>query len=212
MRRVGRWILNAVTGLSLILCIAVVVLWVWSYWRAPGAKWKHYDHTDALTKQRVNSVIVARGDVLLGHIVSENSNDRLIRYGIDPATLKTSFKFQTGEAKSSLRTMVTTSNSRQYTFAGFSFAHLLPPPEGRSGPSESKLAGWDVLLPLWSIVLLFIWLPSIRFIRLVRWQRAQQRVGRCPRCNYELTANLSGVCPECGTAIEIRESRITNPQ
>lgn len=27
------------------------------------------------------------------------------------------------------------------------------------------------------------------------------RPGHCPRCGYNLTGNLSGVCPECGTPV-----------
>ena len=32
MRRVGRWLVNALAGVSLLLCIALVALWVRSYW------------------------------------------------------------------------------------------------------------------------------------------------------------------------------------
>jgi hypothetical protein len=30
------------------------------------------------------------------------------------------------------------------------------------------------------------------------WVRRQLR-GQCPACGYDLTGNVSGVCPECGT-------------
>ena len=34
------------------------------------------------------------------------------------------------------------------------------------------------------------------------WVRHQRRRhGLCPACGYNLTANVSGVCPECGRAI-----------
>ena len=41
------------------------------------------------------------------------------------------------------------------------------------------------------------------------WQYCQQRalvrhriaVGQCPACGYDLTGNVSGVCPECGRKI-----------
>jgi hypothetical protein len=29
-----------------------------------------------------------------------------------------------------------------------------------------------------------------------------QMTNRCQKCNYDLTGNVSGVCPECGTSIE----------
>ena len=46
------------------------------------------------------------------------------------------------------------------------------------------------------------------------WHRDRRRVrpGCCLRCGYDLTGNLSGVCPECGekTAIANSEGRIAN--
>ena len=40
--------------------------------------------------------------------------------------------------------------------------------------------------------------PTIAFIRgpLRRWRR--RRKGLCVKCAYDLTGNVSGVCPECG--------------
>jgi hypothetical protein len=31
--------------------------------------------------------------------------------------------------------------------------------------------------------------------------KARRRKGACLRCGYDLTGNVSGVCPECGTSI-----------
>jgi hypothetical protein len=36
---------------------------------------------------------------------------------------------------------------------------------------------------------------------LVGWNRYRPAVGICPRCRYDLTGNLSGVCPECGEPV-----------
>jgi hypothetical protein len=38
MKRLGRQILNGLTVLSLVLCVGLVALWVWSYWRTPFAR------------------------------------------------------------------------------------------------------------------------------------------------------------------------------
>ncbi len=29
-----------------------------------------------------------------------------------------------------------------------------------------------------------------------------EEIGTCPYCGYNLTGNVSGVCPECGTAVQ----------
>ncbi len=43
--------------------------------------------------------------------------------------------------------------------------------------------------------------PTIAFIRgpLRRWRR--RRRGWCVKCGYDLTGNVTGVCPECGSEI-----------
>ncbi|UCC29748.1 MAG: hypothetical protein JSU86_16275 [Phycisphaerales bacterium] len=58
-------------------------------------------------------------------------------------------------------------------------------------------------LPVLSLV--FALYPTLALIRGVvrnrrRWRR--RRLGLCFRCGYNLTGNVSGVCPECGTKIE----------
>lgn len=35
----------------------------------------------------------------------------------------------------------------------------------------------------------------------IRGRRRRAEPGRCPRCEYDLTGNVSGVCPECGTKV-----------
>ena len=51
-------------------------------------------------------------------------------------------------------------------------------------------------------------------IRWWRWSRVManrevlERQGRCPSCAYDLTGNVSGVCPECG-ARDDRQHGIT---
>ena len=44
-------------------------------------------------------------------------------------------------------------------------------------------------------------LPVMSIWRLVTRTYAP---GHCSRCDYDLTDNVSGICPECGTAIESR--------
>jgi hypothetical protein len=61
--------------------------------------------------------------------------------------------------------------------------------------------------------LAFTWYPAaaaavlpvawlIGLILAHRRQRARSRAGLCPACAYDLTGNVSGVCPECGTHCE----------
>ncbi|HEX4797431.1 MAG TPA: hypothetical protein VH370_26795 [Humisphaera sp.] len=45
-------------------------------------------------------------------------------------------------------------------------------------------------------------LPVAWFYRFVR-ARLRKRAGRCLSCGYDLTGNQSGVCPECGTKLQV---------
>ena len=56
----------------------------------------------------------------------------------------------------------------------------------------------DVFVPDWFVVALASALPLWRTVVVARARRRRVR-GRCPSCGYDLTANVSGVCPECGS-------------
>ncbi len=61
-----------------------------------------------------------------------------------------------------------------------------------------------VIIPLWIPMVLLIaatGFPAWRLSqRTVHWLKTRRiRVGHCPNCNYNMTGNQSGKCPECGT-------------
>ena len=60
---------------------------------------------------------------------------------------------------------------------------------------------YTTLPPVWPLALLFAAYPIITFIHgpLRRWRRRRRDL--CLKCGYDLTGNVSGVCPECGGAV-----------
>jgi hypothetical protein len=58
----------------------------------------------------------------------------------------------------------------------------------------SGFAGQCLVIPLWPILL------SICVLTATLWWLDRRRIppGHCRRCGYNLTGNVSGVCPECG--------------
>jgi hypothetical protein len=67
------------------------------------------------------------------------------------------------------------------------------------------LAGWrtrNLYVPLWLMCLLFAAYPTIAFIRGPVRRYRRRRKGLCIRCGYDLTGNVSGTCPECGTEVQ----------
>lgn len=63
-----------------------------------------------------------------------------------------------------------------------------------------KIESWFVSPRDWQLMLLLAVLPTWSLRRLVR-TRARIAMGGCRACGYNLTGNTSGVCPECGRAI-----------
>jgi hypothetical protein len=60
-------------------------------------------------------------------------------------------------------------------------------------------------VPSWLPVCLLAVYPVLAFVRSPARRRRQRRQnGLCLACGYDLTGNVSGVCPECGTEVEHR--------
>jgi len=57
-----------------------------------------------------------------------------------------------------------------------------------------------VSVPAWFVVAVTGLLPAMRLARWLR-PRHPRSAASCEHCGYNLTANASGVCPECSTAI-----------
>ncbi len=78
----------------------------------------------------------------------------------------------------------------------------------KNGAYMGRFAGqhlWAIPLPFPLLTVLFATYPGFVYIRFcVRRHRrvVRQSQGLCVVCEYDLTGNVSGVCPECGTPIE----------
>ena len=60
--------------------------------------------------------------------------------------------------------------------------------------------GNEIDAPLWALALLAgVTPPLIRDLN-TRLRDRRRTAGLCPSCSYDLTGNVSGVCPECGKA------------
>jgi hypothetical protein len=57
-----------------------------------------------------------------------------------------------------------------------------------------QLAAWDI--PLWAPTVI-----SAALLLISPFTRKQRKPGSCGHCGYDLTGNVSGVCPECGTRV-----------
>lgn len=73
------------------------------------------------------------------------------------------------------------------------FHHGLSWPQAHFRDASAPWRRWVVVVPIW------IPLSLAAFPTALLWRRKRGPLpGRC-RCGYDLTGNVSGVCPECGT-------------
>jgi hypothetical protein len=78
-------------------------------------------------------------------------------------------------------------------FAGFAWA---------TGEGSYDPAAFVLAIPLWPIVLFGGLTALATRARLrTRVTRTRAATGHCPSCHYNLTGNVSGICPECGVAV-----------
>jgi hypothetical protein len=170
---------NIISLLSLLLCLATVVLWVRSYWAVDTLRWNARNgDTFAADTSRGTVELVAAWEIpevvadLTGAGGTVQSSPQGLRYN---RTMPRPDDRSWGPG------------TPQEEWHVFGFAH-------RSGPLLIVYAHqW--IIPLWSILVMTSLLPAIR---IWGWIRSRRRAisGLCFRCGYSLAGNTSGICPE----------------
>jgi hypothetical protein len=190
MAPVRRRLLNLLTALSVLLCVAVCALWVSSY--------GHQQVWDVVTARGARWVVSSRGQVgLLWMDVPAGETGWRIERGTDHdddmrvmvaramgrGQVRRSGVFESGAVR---RPMVAFINLRGVCFRAGE--------DGREGcPLDYRwIAG-----PHWALAAAAAVVPAARLVGRVSCRR--RRPGLCPQCGYDLRASPER-CPECGTA------------
>jgi hypothetical protein len=198
-----RWVFNTAAAVSLLLCTAIIVLWVRSsmiadfiVWSSEFVEPRHGPGPDHL---------LSRGRMVTssGGLVQFSSADRLhigyVFVDITAPTLVDGHWTRKWTSRTdrpnrlsdpTLTTITTTLPNR----LGFRLFHLVLPGPIDFGPI------WEVVVPFWFLALITGILPVVLLVRFVR-SRLLHKNGCCLHCGYDLTANTSGVCPECGKRV-----------
>lgn len=92
--------------------------------------------------------------------------------------------------------------------------YTVPLDQPRVVEAKASLAGFSVKetmvgqtlargvgLPFWFVCLLLSVYPAGSLVRGPLLRRRRRSKGRCTGCGYDLTGNVSGVCPECGSLV-----------
>ena len=78
------------------------------------------------------------------------------------------------------------------------------PATGWTGIQRSRWATiWWIDVPA-MIPLMAAWVPAFAAAvpTALLWTKRKPRPGHCKKCGYDLTGNVSGICPECGTELD----------
>ena len=188
---------NLLTAVSLVLCVAVCVLWACSYWRPQQFYVTAYEARWAITAAG-KRVSVHNGPQLQlerhqWHIETSRlreEGERLRALAGQASAEAAQHRGARGGRQTEEELRLRHDISRNI---GASLAHDAMP-QHRSAPVQYSVplaapAGALMILPLAQAALAG-----------VRWRRsrAQRRRGLCVRCGYDLRATPSR-CPECGT-------------
>jgi len=198
---VRRRLVNLLTLLSLLLCMAAVALWVRSQF---VSDYVAYDGP-------VDPGLYARCWISLSTGKLSAAVER--RYSDSPPEREAAAA-AAGESIPSLgppfwRTAVPYFITSPYTGAYWSERfrwNFGLPRLDRFRLVRSNLPGgggvtldrWGVTIPFWCPAVLFA-LPPLRWELRRRTANRRKRLGLCRHCGYDLKDNQSGVCPECGT-------------
>ncbi|MDB5357347.1 MAG: hypothetical protein JWN24_3800 [Phycisphaerales bacterium] len=176
-----RRIFMVLSGLSLLLLVVAVVLWICSYTTRleTASTWDYYSvkWSSGPEFQRYQHLLIARGLVHVQWIQNVPSNPKW------PITTKIPgypLAFPLHD-----------------TLFGFAFA--------RSNVVASPQANyWEVAFPLWLPAIAAASLPTYAFVA-IRRRRRRDTDGRCPTCGYDLRATPDR-CPECGKVPTLKAS------
>lgn len=204
-RRTGQLTLNALTALSLLLCVSTAGLWARSYTNRP---WSAID-THSVRIQ------ILRGELCLddspaGALAFKRwlaFHDRRRELLLQWYKLRAEVDADLGGAAAVAerqrvgRDLATLIEQMHATAMPRARGCLQMPWE--DDPEQKISQPWEFRSKT-AVPMLAIGLAALPLMRTVAAlsRRARSRQGFCRHCSYDLTANVSGICPECGTPTE----------
>jgi hypothetical protein len=196
-----RHLLSLSTVLSLLLCAAVVVLWVRGYSHADSLGTWNYGMTSRRWEdQTFHGFVSTRGCVTWVSATSRHmiSRDLVVEEQARPPSAPP--RGHIGRLPAEARWVLEYAQHSSPVL-GFEFGHIY-------GGDAYDIDEWRwAQAPHAIFALVAAILPALNIFRACRRRRRKGRLrsGLCPACGYDLRAT-SGRCPECGTAAVPQES------
>ena len=189
---------DILSALSLLLLVAMIVLWVRSYARYEGVL--HYGEAAPLV-----ATAVGEGETLEGNVRGRSTGVVSYRGRLTYVTIANPLRADTWERWSEVIAETPSSGAKRLAVDVAAQSTM----GGGSGTTEMAIAGKGVTLPLrlpyhyltlpyWLLALLLALAPW-RWIDRRRVVAQRLREGRCVTCGHEL---VGGVCSKCAAAGE----------
>lgn len=212
-RRMIRRLLNFITFVSACFCALIVMLWARSYRVCDQFLLERVRYVYSPSDSRQESEPIWLGRIIQGSVSTNRGVFNLyLSHEADPLMLAADnlkdwsetyspgvhFLWSRQDPIASELHFEDQIFKVRFAFERFGFLINIYQTRGISAFPDFNVH--EAAAPAWFLALLTALLPSWRAIR--HWRNIRQKnSGRCRRCGYDLTANISGVCPECGTPI-----------
>lgn len=195
----ARRIFDIASIVSLLLCVGIGTLWMRSNELEDFSVWRSFDRSDpAMMDARAYWIIYGEGAIELAHMHNRHAIEPRSNFAPDDG-----FTHYTTPQPAHPDSVF---DGSEITLGGYGFTFSRVP---EALVHRGNWAGWSVTTPFWPWIVIASVLPLVNgFLRLRKHQR--QRHGRCTHCTYDLTGNVSGVCPECGATVETSTSIVAD--
>jgi hypothetical protein len=188
MRRLAGYLFTFSAAVSLLLCIAVCVLWSQSYRRSDSVSLKIAGYEPGI-KRQVHVGAGAGGFYYINGVAAYNTPHEARRYEYRHSVMRGEIGYPDA------------TDPRAASFMGFVYRKQM----GKTGStlpySLIRAQNVDFFMPAWFAAMALGALPGLWIFKRVRrsvTKKTRLRLGLCPACGYDTRAT-PGQCPECGT-------------
>ena len=208
-----RRLLNLLTVLSSLLCVAVVALWVRSYWISEDFNSHGFRFYQRYGPIAYSFHLRSGAGGLWLNVARPNEPVP----AAELERIRDNFSGSGGREVLRFPPVFPRLRVAAVAFSWLGSTRPPPPPEPpqpltwrllgvdwKVEPSRTDFATYtvySVIFPYWMPAALLCLLPALRLVRMVRRRKSRTRSARglCPSCGYDLRAT-PGRCPECGQA------------
>jgi predicted Zn-ribbon and HTH transcriptional regulator len=184
------------SALSLLLCVATVAWWVRSYFAVDSVTRTNWRIEKLDLSYDLQAVRSSRGGLAITIYMRKA---KLSGDGDgESAAISPGVRYHAEHYPAPGYPLLLSPSQYQMSFCGFYYRDYEDVRPQR--PYEERSV--DVVVPHAAACGALLVCPVLWYRRYSRTRRRRPRPGHCRSCGYDLTANASGRCPECGAAVD----------